>query len=80
MDALLGLLDLTGDALAATWDQRSEMSDEESFQAIAGLKASSLLARSRRASGGAGVYSIHAEGEDVAAGVGVLALHLLRDM
>jgi hypothetical protein len=30
---LLDLLDVTADALAATWDQRAEVSGEDKFQA-----------------------------------------------
>jgi hypothetical protein len=33
LDALLDLLDATADALAATWDQRTEVSGEEKFHA-----------------------------------------------
>jgi hypothetical protein len=33
LDALLDLLDITADALAATWDQRAELSDEDKFHA-----------------------------------------------
>ena len=38
MDGLLDLLDVTADALAATWDQHAEVSGEEDFQPADGIK------------------------------------------
>jgi hypothetical protein len=38
LDALLDLLDTTADALAATWDQRVEVSGEEKFHAGDNIK------------------------------------------
>jgi len=38
LDGLLDLLDATADALAATWDQRTEISGEEKFHATGTIK------------------------------------------
>ena len=38
LDSLLDLLDVTADALAATWDQHAEVSGEEKFQARGNIK------------------------------------------